>query len=65
MKVQVLDVKTTDKGFNVAYVKAGNLRGTVLASPEVKEPGDYVMRVQLVEKEGRIQAMNRVEKNNT
>lgn len=63
MKVQVLDVKKTDKGFNVAYVKAGRLRGTCLASPDVQEPGEYVMRVQLVEKEGRICAMNRIEKN--
>jgi hypothetical protein len=61
MKVQVFKVTQTDKGFNLAYCQCGNLFGTVVASNEVTEPGEYELRSTLREKEGRIIPMIRIE----
>jgi len=62
MRVQVLRVRVTDKGFNVAHCQCGNLFGEVLASAEVTEPGEYELKSTLREKEGRIVPLIRVEK---
>lgn len=63
MKVQVLKVTQTGKGWNLAYVQCGQLFGTVMASADVVEPGEYELRSSLREKAGRIVPLIRVERN--
>jgi hypothetical protein len=54
MKVQVLKVKSTSQGWNLAYCQCDGLIGTVIADSEVKEPGEYWLQSSLSEKDGRI-----------
>jgi hypothetical protein len=62
MKVQVMKVVQTGKGWNLAYCQCGQLYGTIVSSAEVVEPGEYELRSTLREREGRIVPMIRVEK---
>ena len=62
MKVQVLKVTPTSKGFHIVHVQCGNLFGNCIASPDVTEPGEYFLKSSLHEKEGRLVPMIRVEK---
>jgi hypothetical protein len=62
MKVQVMKVTQTGKGWNLAYVQCSGLIGTVIASSDVVEPGEYELRSSLQEKAGRIVPMIRIEK---
>lgn len=61
MKIHVFKVTQTGRGFNLAYCQCGNLFGTVVASSDVVEPGDYELRSTLQEKAGRIIPLIRVE----
>jgi hypothetical protein len=61
MKVHVYKVKVTSQNWNLAYCQCGDLYGTIVASPEVTQPGDYELRSTLREKDGRIIPMIRVE----
>ena len=40
MKVKVLGIKETGKGFNIAHVQLGNLFGDCLAVLEITQPGE-------------------------
>lgn len=62
MKVKVLRVQLTGKGYNVAHVQCGNLYGNVLAAQDVTEPGEYELKSTLQEKAGRIIPLIRVER---
>jgi hypothetical protein len=62
MKVQVLKVASTGKGWNIAYIQCGQLIGTCIANADVSDPGEYELRSTLREKDGRIVPMIRVEK---
>lgn len=62
MKVEVLHVKETGKGFNVAHVRAGNLFGDCLTAPDVVEPGEYWLKGTLQVREGRLVSLIRVER---
>ena len=44
MKVKVLGIKETGKGFNIAHVQLGNLFGDCLAVLEITQPGEYELR---------------------
>lgn len=62
MKVRVLKVTPTGKGWNLAYIQCGQLFGTVVAAIDVDQPGDYILRSTLREKDGRIEPRIRVER---
>lgn len=62
MRVQVLDVVKTDKGFNVATVRQGSMVGTCLTAPDVVEPGEYEMKGTVQVRQGRFVSLLRVEK---
>lgn len=61
MKVKVLGVKETGKGFNVVHVQLGNLFGDCLATVDVVSPGDYELRSTILVREGRLVPKIRVE----
>lgn len=61
MKVDVLQVRRSPKGLNVAHVKCGQLFGDVLATDDVTEPGEYEMKVTLRVVQGRLVPLIRVE----
>ena len=44
MKVKVLGIKETGKGFNIAHVQLGNLFGDCLAVLEITQPNEYELR---------------------
>lgn len=62
MKATVLKVTVTGKHYNIAYVRCGQLFGTVVAAQDVTEPGEYELRSSLQEKAGRLIPLIRVEK---
>ena len=62
MNVKVLKVTQTGKGFHIVHVQCGNLFGDCIASPDVTEPGEYVLKSSLRERQGRLVPMIRVEK---
>ena len=63
MKVQVLKVTPTGKGYNVVHIQCGHHFGDCLASEEVTEPGEFELRSSLQVKEGRLIPKIRVERN--
>ena len=62
MKVQVLKVTPTAKGYNVVHVQCGNLFGDCIAAPEVETLGEYWLKSTLQVKQGRLVPLIRVEK---
>ena len=62
MKVKVLDIKETGKGFNIAHVQLGNLSGDCLAVLEITQPGEYELRSTILIENGRLVPKIRVEK---
>lgn len=61
MKVKVLGVRETGKGFNVVHVQLGNLFGDCLAVQEVTTPGEYELRSTIYVENGRLVPKIRVE----
>lgn len=64
MKVHVLKVTTTGKGYNIVHMQCGQLFGDCLATDDVSEPGEYELRSSLQVKNGRLVPKIRVEKIN-
>lgn len=62
MKVQVVRVWNTDKDFRVALCRHGHMYGSVLASLDVDQPGEYELKTTLQEQDGRLVALLKVEK---
>ena len=62
MKVKVLGVKETGKGFNVAHIQLGSLFDNYLAVPEITQPGEYELRSTILVENGRLVPKIRVEK---
>lgn len=61
MKVKVLGIKETGKGFNIAHVQLGNLFGDCLAVLEITQPGEYELRSTILVENGRLVPKIRVE----
>lgn len=61
MKVKVLGIKETGKGYNIAHVQLGNLFGDCLAVPEITQPGEYELRSAIHVENGRLIPKIRVE----
>ena len=62
MQVHVIALGKTPKGQNLAYVKHGDLVGSVIASDDIIEPGIYELRSSLRVTDGRLMPLIRVEK---
>ena len=62
MKVQVLQVRKTAKGLNIAHIQCGQLIGTALATDDVTGPGEYTLKSTLRVIKGEITPLVRVEK---
>ena len=62
MKIQIHNIRKSPKGFPIGYGQVGDKYGEVWLSPDITQPGEYVLRSRLVVKEGRFFVQLQAEK---
>ncbi|MDR1996476.1 hypothetical protein [Azonexus sp.] len=61
MKIKILNIRKSPKGYPIGYGQVGDKYGEVWLSPEIVEPGEYALKTRLVVKEGRFTVQLRAE----
>ncbi|MDR2838395.1 MAG: hypothetical protein LBV49_07525 [Azonexus sp.] len=61
MKITILTIRKSPKGFPIGYGHIGSQYGEVWLGPGIDKPGDYELKSRLVVKEGRFTAQLRAE----
>jgi hypothetical protein len=61
MKITILNLRKSPKGFPIGYGHVGDLYGEVWLGPGVMSPGEYKLGSRLVVKEGRFTVQLRAE----
>lgn len=62
MKINILNIRKSPRGFPIGYGQVGDKFGEVWCSNEITQPGEYELKIRLVVKEGRFTVQLRAEK---